>query len=482
MEPAITTTLLLQFIEGTIDRQDLLQLQIELGRNPETRREYYELLALDHLLAEKYAGPQRVSPYTAPSDGSLGVRRFRILTFIKPILAISAAAAVAFVLSFGSSRKPFPVSLEASVDGRFRVNNAAGGNVLKVGQTLEVESGVVAVDLNPYTKAFAEGPARLRLTDKAGNVELLSGKAYFEVSPGGAGFQVHCPSGVIRDIGTKFGVEVKADGFVETRVMEGQVRITDVSGNVKTVDAGHGLGWGRKGESSVMFDPSPFIQTLPQHRVIFADDFSEPDGTLLEQKPADIGGKWEHRQYDLSANPGQKYTEVLNGMIDTSFDPRVIRSTCRRIEANGLRQNYIIRISTGMPQNMVDKSLKPEAWEKIGFYDPDGILKLSLVARSSSSHQWVIRDELTGEESAPSNLSALADQEVTLFYESTTGRTSLHRGFSANASGTEVTSLNSTPGMVIDALTVRNHEGGDLALDSISVDLIDYTAGNALKR
>ena len=71
MEPAITTTLLLQFIEGTIDRQDLLQLQIELGRNPETRREYYELLALDHLLAEKYA-----TPSTATTESRMIIPRF----------------------------------------------------------------------------------------------------------------------------------------------------------------------------------------------------------------------------------------------------------------------------------------------------------------------------------------------------------------------------------------------------------------------
>ena len=480
MEPAVTTQLLLQLIEGTIERQDFLHLQAELGRNPEARREYSELLALDHLLAEKFGAPQRIFASTEPSDELPQPRRFRLVGFIKPLLAISSAAAVvALILSVGFPKKSFPVALESSVDSRFRVNNAEGGTILRIGQTLDVERGIVAADLSPYTKVFAEGPAQLRLLDLHGNVEMLEGKAYFEVSPGGSGFQIHCPAGVIRDIGTKFGVDVKANGFVETRVMEGQVRITQPDGTVSTVNAGHSVGWGKAGEKSVEFNPSHFTTELPKPRVILSDNFNEPDGTVLDQKTADVGGKWG--QSTTFTDAGRERILISNGKIDTSFGTRTISTTCRQTGTSARRHNYIVRFSTGVPENMADKPTRPSGWEKIIFKDAAGTSMLSLVGRASESHQWFIRDEVTGKESAGSNISALEKHQFTLFYECSTGRVSLHRGISGNTLDSEVASLISSPGLTIGGVAISNDHGGDLALDDLSVNMIDYSEGNGLK-
>ncbi len=473
MEAAPITRLLLQMIDGTIDQNDFLLLQKELRNNPNARREYGELLALEHLLAEKYSLPQRIAPYTAPTEDVVPHRHLHSIASKKILVTLAAAAIIVLALAIGFKAESFPATLRGAADSRFQIDGKTNASTLAAGKTLKVERGVVAVELNRYTKSIVEGPAQVRLMDRKGNVELKSGKAFFDVAPGGSGFQVKFPGGVINDIGTKFGVDVQANGSVAMRVLEGQIQVTDTGGSVKIINAGEALEWSTKGEKNVTPAATQFLQALPQEEVIFFDDFSEPEGTFLEGKTADVGGAWDDLLVDLTLPPKEDSMLVSNGMIDSSFGQRYFTNTFRSTGEGNTKANYLIHLTTGIPQHLSDKNTRLNGRETISFSDAKGELKFSLTALATSGHRWIIRDEIKGTESAVSNASVFKKQQLTLLYNGTTGALSLYPGNSIRAAKNELATLTTAPRISINAVTISNADGGDVALDELSVLLID---------
>jgi len=247
-----------ELADGTIQASDLILLQEELRQSAEARRRYCEELALDQLLAEIYQEPQPALDAASLPGVVPFVRRCNPK---RAGLLVAAAAAVAlgffFVSTWRSDPRSTSVGLKASADCSYRIAGQAGGTVVGIGQTLEVDRGVASLDLNPHTTARIEGPARMKVLDREGRIELAEGKGFFEVSKGGKGFEVHCPGGVIRDIGTKFGVTVTADGTSEAQVTEGLIEITDSGGTVHRVESGLTGKWGKSGVFTILNQKTP---------------------------------------------------------------------------------------------------------------------------------------------------------------------------------------------------------------------------------
>ncbi len=467
MEDYERSRLLNRLIDGSIGADDFTRLQNLMRYDGEMRQEYYDLLAVDQLLTEAYEVPDYIAVHAQAMDDSWAVRRARRGMMVRSLLSAAAIFAVALgTFLFIRARQP-EIRLTGSSDSHYVVNGAlSGSSVLDVGETVELKHGVLNVALGPFVEACVEAPANLRLRDRSGTVELVRGSAFFQMAPGSEGFEVHTPAGVIRDIGTKFGVRVAANGQVETHVVSGLVDIErSAGGPVRRVAAGEAVSWTRHGAfAERKMDGAAFVQSLPIEMPLLVDDFNEPDGTSLSGKPSDVGKSW---MVLGETNP----TVIRGGALDTSYGPRTIRANFREAPAES-RSVFVITLNTRTPEKIGDKSYQHDAAEAVALIDAGGEPVFSLVSRASRDHKWQIRDDRSDRLSIGTRISALSEHTLTLSYEQETGVVRLFDGPSTQAHLLD--ELKVTPAAMLGALEVSNAWGGDVALDSLSVRLVRY--------
>lgn len=467
--------LLNQAIDETIDEADFAVLQNELRHSQEARRLYYELLSVDHLLAERYEMPDYISLHAQTMNDSWVVRRFRsgkVMTSVgAAVVLLLATLSIFFFVrhTWGGDG----IEFEASADSRYSIAGRVGETgELQAGQALDIERGVVSLKLTPYVEAWVEGPSRVRVLNEEGHLELEQGRAYFEVAPGGQDFEVHCSGSVIRDIGTKFGVDRRPNGFVEVHVGSGAVEITDASNALHRVESGSAIRYGRAGKPrSVALETERFIHSLPWQRVTLHDHFEATDGTRLAGWSPRVGNKWV--VFD-EKNP----TTLRDGVLDTSHGARELSVGCRQVtETNQRRCVYLVTLTTRTPANMSDKHGAANAVERISLVTPNSGPLLSLVGNGADGHQWRIVDAEDQTGSGGSGLSALEEHTLTLAYESWSGIAKLYEG--ASPSGQELASKQVRSGGRVDAVAIANQDLGDLALEELSVRVVVYPQKNS---
>lgn len=457
-----------RLIAGSISDEDFLRLKGTLKSDPAARQTYYDLLAVDLMLAERYESPDHIGIQSQAMDGSWAVRRARRKTIAWSLAGAAAVLAITLTSFLFFRGRPADITLSASVDTHYTVNGEPRGEgLLANGDTLEVSHGVVNVALGPYVEACVEGPARIQLDESDGGFELQHGSAFFQISPGGKDFKVRTPAGVIHDIGTKFGVLALPDGQVETHVTAGAVDIERQPGAARNrVDAGHAVRWSRETEvRPADIDADRFVKDLPWQTVIFKDYFSNEDGTLLSGKEPAIGQPW---MVLTETNP----TRIERGVLDTSFGPRQLSAGFRTDSSAGRRRVYLMTFATVVPANIDDKEGYIDASESITLWDKDGKALLSLVAHQSRSHHWQLKDEANGSLSPGSGTSAFEAHTLTLCYEHDSGLVRLYQGPSPR--GRLLDELTVRSAASPRSLTVSNVGGGDLALDYIEARVVTY--------
>lgn len=463
--------LLNELINGSISAEDFAEVQETLRRSPEARAEYYDLLGLDQMLTEHFEVPGHIALHAQAVDNSWAMKRFRN-RLVGWSLAGAAAILILTLLTFFVVRlRQQDVPFTASADTHLTVDGAVlddGDRRWKPGQTLGIAHGVVVLALNPYVEACVEGPATLRLRDHSGAIDMLGGKAFFQVAPGGRGFEVHVPGAVLRDIGTKFGVEVDPDrSLCEVHVGSGLVEIRRAgTSKTETVGAGSAVRWiGSAGMRELPMDTDRFIQSLPWESELFRDDFSEPNGTRMSGKQPDVGQAW---LVSREANP----TLVIDGVLDTSFGPRSLTAGFRQEPMPGRRSIYLLTLQTTTPRNTEDKTTKIGGTEDIIVWARDGNPIFSLSAAATGGHLWHLKDPAGGEVTGSSGVSALGPRVLTLRYDPSDGRVSLHDG--ATAQGEVLAEIQARPEVAPAFFTVENSYGGDVALDHVSARVVSY--------
>jgi|GEM_PF-7046196 len=472
MEEPRARRLINEYLDGSIAAGDFAELQDALRASDELRRDLYDLMAVDRLLGERYELPDYISVQAQTMNDTWVARRGRTRKFFSSIGAAAAVLMLSAIVFFFVRGGPDPIVVEASVDGRFHVEGRAGGPAgPKPGEVLRIERGVVSAKLSPYIEACFEGPARVKVRDAKGNVELLEGRGYFEISPGGKGFEVHCNGSVVRDIGTKFGVALEPGGFIEVHVETGEVEITDAKGGVHPVESGRAVRYGTVGPMRpARLDMDDFVQALPWHRVLFHDDFEAVDGTPLSGRKPPTGGKW------LVFSEGSK-TMIRDGRLDTSYGYRTLSASCQSVEGQPGSHAYLLTFSTAVPENMGDKPGSADALERVTLLTREGTRLCSLVGRSADGHHWRLVDERSGVQSEPTGASALASHELTLLYESWSGRVVLYEGDSPQ--GRMLASLEGERGHRVGAVSIANEGQGDVAIDDLAVKVAVYAGKSA---
>lgn len=455
--------LLDEFMEAELSAEDFADLQNILRNDPAARQEYYRALALDQELTRRFTIDDTVSQHALAVKETWAERRLKRRWWFQAFAGAAAVVVLGLVagLLVRIATPEYRGTISASADAQLMVTGERGpAGVLGVGESLVLKRGVVSIELNPYVEAIVEGPAELRVTDRKANLELLSGKALFEVSPGGKGLEVVTPGATLRDIGTSFGVIIK-DDTEQVHVINGMVEILRDGERQKLVSAGEASEFGGGLLAEVPLDAAAFQRAVPRLMTLLRDDFDDPDGTLMYGKRSDIGEMW-------FVFEGREDLSIQNGIMDTSFAPR--RLVIPLSEAPPGRLVYILKFTTAPLRTT---KAKPEGYgtERISLAR-DGQPLVGVAGRGAQGHYWCIED---GEEELGQDVtevSVFAEEELEFLYDSATGDTQLYlleRGERELLSERRV-----SPGLPVDSLHIANSNSGDVALDKIEVQVVVY--------
>lgn len=474
-EPNEAERLIQELLEGTIGKESFTRLEEILLNDADARRDYFALMATDQMLVDNYEMPDHLAMQASliAAQPPQRPRAFRAWVWGSGIAAALLMLAVSWFMLFRSP--PPSVTVAGSADSYFlidgvTVNEATWGK----GQKLEVRDGVVVVRLSADTEACIDGPAQLVLMENGQDLDLRRGKVFFRVGPDAPKFKVRVAGATVRHIGTEFGIRAAEGGSCEVHVISGKVEIDRAAAGKWALKAGEAASWLNRGTTRLAaLDVAEFRRALPAETVVFEDDFSEPKDTLLAGKKPDVGQPWV---VQMEKSP----TLVGSGKLDTSGGGRNLKAPFYPPPVADHRQVVLMSFSTRQPAWIWDKQTRLGGIEKIALQTSDGRVICSVQARAGEGHRWRLRDEGSGRESELTGVSAFQENELTLRYDALGGKITLHAGTSTQAE--MIAEVPASIRAVPDSLVIWNDDGGDLALNRLSVRTVNYPGTTATPR
>ncbi len=160
---------------------------------------------------------------------------------------------------------------------------------------IEIESGEAMIAFNSGATATVEGPAALSI-ESPNRVFLNQGRLTADVPPPATGFTVNTPRLNAVDIGTRFGIEVDADGNSELHVMEGEVEASRTSGNAVAVLVSEGLALRADERTRSELSPVPYagdefvlsIGSIGEPAPMLCYSFDESVGAVIEDSGSSL--------------------------------------------------------------------------------------------------------------------------------------------------------------------------------------------------
>ena len=233
------------------DEQVLQELGTRLEQNPADREQYLEYCRLHgdlyFLIASENAEKNALNDlgFLALNPHPPMVRnRGRLLSPLninrhrKVYSLLGIAASLVAVLSWYSLSKPVEyqegmrqptivASIVSAEDAIWKQKKYSPGESLRIGSYLQLDSGIVKVNMPSGAELVLQGPCELQLLSPE-RVILREGKITAHVAEWASGFAVETSSLKIVDLGTQFAVETDASGNSEAHVLKGNVRIKPV--------------------------------------------------------------------------------------------------------------------------------------------------------------------------------------------------------------------------------------------------------------
>ena len=176
------------------------------------------------------------------------------------------------------------------------------GKSLLAGQSLQIQSGLLELDLAGRGRLIIEGPARLNFPED-GLAVLHQGRIVMRATEQGHGYRIETPQGSIIDLGTEFGVSVSDRGLVETHVIDGSVEAIPKIGNPVTLTRDEALSMNSEGGQSITADAGKFYTLMPPTQ---------------ESTPQQINWSFNENQGLLSRAKGELATEFVQSSQTTS--------------------------------------------------------------------------------------------------------------------------------------------------------------------
>lgn len=467
MNPRIDA-LLNRLLDGELEPAETAALQRMMIEDPELRQAYYDLLAVDSLLAEQgeeSSPPQEVIDRIAdgidaghgrafPWERTLAIAAIVLVTLFSTFLLFRNPPAT--VVGKAVERGP---SITGSTDSRLTVAQRQNNSRWSAGEVLRLERGTAVLKLNPTATANVEGPAAIELVDLSGNIRLLEGMASFSVGGAGDHLDVHVPGGVLRNLDSRFTTEVFPDGIANVRVESGLLEIrTRHDTEPIYLKKGDALQLDSDGSSAPIRLPNQHFRSgLPQQVMVFKDDFQSGEGLPLVRHQPDSGLSWEAI---TEANP----TIIRNHILDTSTGARRLLARLAPHEITSSRDVYIFTFQFVPPTMINDKVNRKGGLETISLVDSSGKEILSVFATATNSHRWQLRDDFSKAVTALTPVCSLWTHALTLCY-GMDGRATLHDGSTAQAP--VIAELHVASPKPVTGIQIANWDGGDIAFSSI---------------
>ena len=276
--------------EGVLDPSQGEDLTALLNRSPAARRaylEYFQQSAVFRMEAAKLH-EQGLLPVVG---WAIQTRRsFQISVFAAAALVALAAAVAALIVV----TRPEPARLAAvgapetrwSIDGVAQNSGKEPVSMVE-GSTVKVLSGTVRLKLESGDLMVLQGPANVAFPTLH-RPQLRQGWLWIDAPKTDEPFLIEAAGLRVRDIGTRFGVRVPAEGAVEVHLVGGRVEVLDsksgkVLGDLKK--GGKAFAFTTKGEEEELplaTDPFPDLPSLLKRPANYRT-------TVLGQAPA---GYW----------------------------------------------------------------------------------------------------------------------------------------------------------------------------------------------
>ncbi len=217
--------------DGTLDpveRDDLMAL---IARSPAAQRTYLSHFEISSMLQAEAAthAEQGDLPKIARFDPPSRLFR-RSLLAAAAVLVL--AAAVAALIRVARPQIPELV-LAAAPDTRWSVTGKSRDaedqmTSVREGSTLRVTSGTLELRLESGARMVVQGPAHVSFPKLEGPV-LKSGWLWIDSAGSGEKFELTTPDLRVRNLGTRFGVRVPAEGPAEVHLIQGKLEVSSES-------------------------------------------------------------------------------------------------------------------------------------------------------------------------------------------------------------------------------------------------------------
>jgi len=445
-----------ELLDGTIADETLTKLQAVMLQDPKARQLYYDLLCTDQMLADLHgvSEPAEETPVSAPPASITPEATPRRRWFRMAAAAILLFGAVGFIWKISH---PFAAALAPSAGAYFTINGSESTAVrLTPDQRLDVAGGQVTVSINRSSEIQLEGPAGITLVDSRATVALRYGRAGFTTLSDSPGLEILAAGAKIQPETSHFNIRMNGGLACQISVASGKVRVDRQDGTpVVTLLANDTLECSQPSSGGGPSSPTTSSGTL-----VFDDDFSEPEGTPLNGKAADVGGPWQVVDELLPTTVGHNRLDTSNGfkILRANFAPHATRNS---------RPITDLTFLTTPPLRIWDKRTRLEGVEKITLKAADGTPLCTALATAADEHRWKIRNEITGKETAATEVYVFGKRSMKLRCDPTAGLITLY------AEGYPIAELPFQSDKVPASIAVENQEGGDVALTHISVRVIE---------
>ncbi len=296
MEDKRLTRLLDEHFDGTLKPAERLELETLLRESEQARTDFWAHAQLHGDLHGALRLPAAATPEPRPTP----MQRWRHLIPHPARRILAHAAVVAACLAFvwwarqptaQKQSEPVYVAVIGHLNGITGPENFQPGQAIATGE-LEIKSGLLELKFFNAATVILQGPARLELRSMD-RLVLHHGRLAARVPESAIGFTVETPAGKIIDLGTEFGVNVRADGSMETHVFEGEIEVALPRQSTRRLTAGTALNVSTEGTArETPANPAQFPRSVAQLDQLLINPGFEPGQPVYSYGIPHAPGRW----------------------------------------------------------------------------------------------------------------------------------------------------------------------------------------------
>lgn len=276
-----------QVLDGEIDRAGFDDFQQRLRAEPELADLYTGYALLHHTLSEEFEAGMSATAVDGGASRIFGVPAW--LPVAAVLLALVAGWWFAGLIgkSLPGEAAVVSFSLDAVWELDGRSNDRGAATAVAKGSTLQLRQGRAVVTLKPSATAVIEGPAELRIAAED-SLHLQHGRAFFDLGEIEGQISITTPRLAATDAGTRFGMDVSADGPDELHVMSGMVKVVSLdSGEVRVIAGGEAVRVPEKGGiEPLAIDGRDFATSLGRFLPVVSGPFDKAAWRVEYGQPA----------------------------------------------------------------------------------------------------------------------------------------------------------------------------------------------------